>query len=80
MLAKLLLKARAKVTAGFAKDVEDVKKYAPAIQVGTTQCNVCGLLLYIAIIIASSNPAVAIISLKKLTAPALETLEVSMIG
>ena len=45
ILAKLLFRARAKVTAGFAKEVEDVKKYAPAIQVGTTQCKVCGLLL-----------------------------------
>lgn len=33
--AKVLLRLRATVTAGFANEVDDVKKYAPVIQAAT---------------------------------------------
>ena len=35
MPAKVLLSDRATVTAGFASEVDDVKKYAPVIQAAT---------------------------------------------
>lgn len=65
MPEKVSVNERAKVTAGLAKDVEEVKKYAEPIQPATTKGAALPLPWDPKIFIKNSRPAVATTSERK---------------
>ena len=67
--AKLSVKIRPKVTAGFANEVDEVKKYAPAIQAETKTARLCDLLESIRINATINSPVLAMISATKVPKP-----------